>query len=95
MFNICCSVHKVKNNREIVPKAIEHYLLKIVWFMITIQDKKKNYIQILIQEVLERRQFSQNSLVHDYDTRQKEELHPNIDNLSSRPNFLESTPPKN
>ena len=46
MFNICCLVHKVINNREILPQAINTL-------------------------------FTQNSQVHDYDTRQKEELHPN------------------
>ena len=42
MFNICCLVHKVINNREILPQAINTL-------------------------------FTQNSQVHDYDTRQKEE----------------------
>ena len=51
MFNICCLVHKVINNREILPQAINTL-------------------------------FTQNSQVHDYDTRQKEELHPN--NINTR-----------
>ena len=51
MFNICCLVHKVINNREILPQGINTL-------------------------------FTQNSQVHDYDTRQKEELHPN--NINKR-----------
>ena len=54
MFNICCLVHKVENNLEILPQAINTL-------------------------------FSQNSQVHDYDTRQKEELHPNNINPSFKP----------
>ena len=47
MFNICCLVHKVINKREILPQAINTL-------------------------------FTQSSHVHDYDTKQKKELHPII-----------------